>query len=326
VFRSYRLSPNSHPFGIVAGRGAQGEAGCREIRIRHKAAAAKDHDLQETTYVTEPLRADGYVDYVAALNRTLLRRRDASEQTPPSPSGRPWGRRRSTRRSASGTSSCSHCRASEEGPYLVRSIKFFPQHIDGELPNGGDSENTARSDDAQKQFDRSQRSPWSKGDFPAVAALLEKNDKALRVVIDGVQRPRFYSPVVTVDGDSLANMELILGLSESREVLRQLTSRAMLRLGSGSIDGAWQDVMAGHRFARLLGQRPCSSIGWWPSGWRTRFAYRRSLWLNSQLSPQAGPRVPIAVAGLASHALQEGGNGPWRTRVLSRLPDGPCGQ
>ena len=35
---------------------------------------------KETTYITEPLRKDGYVDYVAALNRAFPRGRHAGKQ------------------------------------------------------------------------------------------------------------------------------------------------------------------------------------------------------------------------------------------------------
>ena len=89
-----------------------------------------------------------------------------------------------------------------------------------------------------------------------VAALLEKNERPMQIVIEGMRRSQFYSPEVAEDGDSLVNMDLLLGTSESRELVRQLAARAMLRLGSGDIAGAWRDILAGQRFVRLSSRRP----------------------------------------------------------------------
>jgi len=113
----------------------------------------------------------------------------------------------------------------------------------------------------------------------------------------GVQRPRFYSPVVTVDGDSLANMELILGLSNLGG-----TPAVDVPGDAGGSAAAASMGMARrhgrHRFASCSVSVPCSSIGWWPSGGEHGLRTGGRCGSTANSHQQAGPRVPIAVAAL----------------------------
>ena len=141
-------------------------------------------------------------------------------------SGRPWGQKESTRKSANGISSCLACGSlPETGEYLADFSEVMHDHAVKEQ----------ELNDVYNKFEQSQQRPWTKAEFPLVAELLEKNEKPLRMIIDGVRRSRFYSPIVAADNGPLAHTELIIGFSEVREVSKELSARAMLQLGSGDL-------------------------------------------------------------------------------------------
>jgi hypothetical protein len=97
--------------------------------------------------------------------------------------------------------------------------------------------------------------PWVEKDYPDVAAWLKTNEKPLAVVAEAARRPAYYNPLVSSrepgDPSSLVSC-LLPGVQKCREITSALTARAMLRLGSGNPDGAWDDLMTCHRLARHL--------------------------------------------------------------------------
>ena len=211
---------------------------------------------KETTYITEPLRADGYPDYLAAINQ-----RCSAGVTPENNAAIPFWQ-------AVGPKGIDQkvrkryfellgiAELPEEANYLVPFSEFLPLYKGWKLPVGDTPEDLKWAEEAERQFDRAQKGPWSKEEYPVVVALLEKNEKPLQILVDSVQRPRYYSPVVAPDDRSMAHMELGVGVTEGRAVVRQLAARAMLRIHNGETAAAWQDTLAGYRLARLYGQRP----------------------------------------------------------------------
>ena len=89
-----------------------------------------------------------------------------------------------------------------------------------------------------------------------VAAFLDRNAESLRVFHAGTERSRYYSPLVAVDDNSLVSTVGQSGMTDSRELVQCLTARAMLQLHEGRVDGAWRDILACHRWARLAGHGP----------------------------------------------------------------------
>ena len=209
---------------------------------------------KETTYVTEPLRADGYVDYLAAINR-----RCSEGVTPKNNAAIPFWQ-------AFGPKEIDKeirgryfkllgiPELPEEGPYLVSFDEYLPLYKGWKQPGGDTPEDNAWFHDVSEQYGQAKSGPWSKEEFPVVAGLLEKNDSPLQTLVDGLRRPRLYSPVVASGDAGLFN--LLPMMASPREAARQLTARAMLRLHEGRVAEAWQDIFACHRLARLVGQRP----------------------------------------------------------------------
>jgi hypothetical protein len=102
--------------------------------------------------------------------------------------------------------------------------------------------------------------PWSRAEFPQIAAWLDQNEEPLRMVHAAVQRDKYYSPLVLEYEDTKGPVPLIAvllpGAQASRSVARLLCVRAMLHLGEDNTEAAWKDLLASHRLGRLVGMGP----------------------------------------------------------------------
>jgi hypothetical protein len=99
-------------------------------------------------------------------------------------------------------------------------------------------------------------SPWTSEQLPPAAEWLSKNKKPLDLIVEASRRPKFYSPSPSLlDGkpDDFISM-LMPGISRIREGARSLSIRAMWHLGEGRPMDAWSDVLAMYRLSRLLTQ------------------------------------------------------------------------
>ena len=99
--------------------------------------------------------------------------------------------------------------------------------------------------------------PWAAKDHPHIAAWLEANEKPLALVVEATRRPDYYNPLVSRHSEkepgSLISA-LLPSVQKCRELATALTARAMLRVGEGKLDDAWQDLLACHRLGRLVGR------------------------------------------------------------------------
>ena len=95
--------------------------------------------------------------------------------------------------------------------------------------------------------------PWSRKEFPQVAAWLDANEKPLSLLIEASKRPRRFDPLV---GRRVLISAMQPALQPYREAGRALAARAMLRLNDGRVDDAWQDLLVCHRLARLVAEGP----------------------------------------------------------------------
>src|SRR5262249_30761951 len=93
--------------------------------------------------------------------------------------------------------------------------------------------------------------PWTAKQYPQIAAYLKANEKPLALVVEGTKRPHYFSPLVP-KGDAGLIGALLPGVQKCREFASTLTARAMLHLGEGRYEDAWQDLLACHRLGRLV--------------------------------------------------------------------------
>jgi hypothetical protein len=202
---------------------------------------------KDTTYVVGPLDKHGYIDYEAALNAELSKgitpEKNANAllmmvfgPAPEGGDGLPpiyfkW---------------LDIPIPPKEGEYFIGLSTFTREQI--------------RLTEAQMEAlynfqSRATQRVWVAKDCPPLAEWLKLNDKQLAMAIEAVKRPEYFSPLCSrrKEGESSNLIGVLLpGVQKCRELASALTSRAMLRLGEGKLDAAWQDILACHRLGRHL--------------------------------------------------------------------------
>jgi hypothetical protein len=199
---------------------------------------------KETTRITEPLRPDGYVDYLAALNAhtsrgvtpdnnaavllvPMLRLENLSDV------------RRTKAMRMLGV------KPSDKRVEPFVDLYRFTTPSDDEEPMV----------DYYKVLDKAMARPWRKKDHPTIAAWLTKNAAPLAVVTAAAKRPKYYFPLILQKNSPLF-YALLPALSDCREIARALSARAMLHAGRGQWDKARQDLLTCHRLARHVARGP----------------------------------------------------------------------
>jgi hypothetical protein len=212
----------------------------------------------ETTYVTEPLDAEGYVDYPTALNERLSKgispENNANVLIWQALGPRPEGKL------------MSHeyfewlriDQPPEEGEYLIPWQKYFnanlktpPADFGGATPDGEGKWGVHWWD----RVERAQKWPWKANDEPEIADWLKQNKRPLAVAIQASKRPQYYNPLVPRFRDPRHPRifsSVIPNVERCRDVAKALRCRAMAKVAEGDFGGAWQDLMACQRLGRLL--------------------------------------------------------------------------
>lgn len=203
---------------------------------------------RETTYVTSPLRADGSVDYVKALNDELSRgvTEKNNAAIPIIVAIGPNGGIGEKNRVMKVLKELHLEDLPEEGDYLI-DINEYTRKIPYSQPNSlKDRRGTGKNNWPPTE-------PINASEDPDLAAFLEINRKPLDAIVAATSLERFYIPVVRGDepDDTMQQNVFLL-----RGAARVLAARAMMRAGEGDYEGACQDLLAVHRLARLIIQRP----------------------------------------------------------------------
>ena len=226
---------------------------------------------EQTTRITEPVGDDGYVDYLAALNG-----RNREGVTPENNAAvllwQAVGPAEAV--STCGEQGCDWLfrelgvpRPPAEGEYFVSLLEYGNEKQAAGPPpreeESGDPVWAVKGQDRRDwhtilrdQEDQAWKRPWSKKEFPELAAWLERNEKPLRLVVEASRRDRFYAPRVPPAQPPPVINALIPGCMLWRSACQALATRAMLRLDEAKTEEAWQDLLACHRLARLVGQSP----------------------------------------------------------------------
>lgn len=206
---------------------------------------------RETTYITGPLRKDGYVDYVAALNERC--RQGVTPENNAAvlfwkaagPAEIPKANRERFFKML-GTPPLP-----EQGDYFVPLDAYVKRLQDaGKLPASQPGKEAMEA--FLKQESQAIERPWSRKEFPVLADWLAANEKPLAILAEACKCPRCYDPVAGGDMISAA----FPTLQQYRGFARVLVIRAMLRLDEGNVEQGWEDLLNCHRLARLVGQRP----------------------------------------------------------------------
>jgi hypothetical protein len=204
---------------------------------------------KETTHVTGPIDKDGYIDYETALNKLL------SKGVKPADNANVLLWKAMGPHPERATMPAAFFKwmgvpaPPEKGEYyrdLDQYVKDLLQVYPEELIQ-----------DIREQSERAAQRSWTDKQYPYVASWLKANKKPLAVVIEATRRPRYFSPLVSrrnKDDPSCLIAALLPGVQKCRELAYALASRAMLRVGQGRNEEAWQDLLALHRLGRLVAQ------------------------------------------------------------------------
>jgi hypothetical protein len=214
---------------------------------------------KETTYVTGPLRQDGYVDYLAALNErwrqgvtpdnnaaVLFWKAVGPDEIPKS--DRPQFFR-----------ILSIPPPVEQGDYFVELRPYLGRREEAANASG------ARTPEEEEQnalahLDAAMTRPWSTEEFPVLARWLTVNQKPLGLLVAAFKRPRRYDPLMWDNEDPTIGIQPLFLYSE-RRAEEALAARAMLRLREGNVDAAWEDLLTCHRLARIRDHCPMTVDG-----------------------------------------------------------------
>jgi hypothetical protein len=202
---------------------------------------------KETTYVTRPLDKDGYIDYVTALNERL------SKGVTPANNANVLLWRALGPRPGGVTMPPEYFKwlgvpqPPDKGDYFLP-LRYFIK--DGLRLDSGKATDVITQHEATKR-------PWAATEYPALDSWLIANEKPLAVVLQATKRSHYFNPLVpkrTKKEPSGLIDALLPAVQASRELATGFVARAMLRLGRGDTDGAWQDLLACHRLGRLVGR------------------------------------------------------------------------
>jgi hypothetical protein len=199
----------------------------------------------ETTRVTGPVNAQGYVDYVAAAN---ARAREGITND-----NNAFVLLLNVLGPAENRLDIMHHLCDELG---VPRIPAEGEYISGYDALGPSSPNAngKPTNPLWNEFDQAQNRPWTTDEFPAIAELMGRNDRPLAIVAEAVQRPKYYRPMVRGNHPDALMFEMLLpDVQRQREIARVLRARAMWHLGEGRIDDAERDLLTLHRLASHLG-------------------------------------------------------------------------
>lgn len=199
---------------------------------------------KDTTAIAEPLTADGYLDYEAALNDRLRGKIKPDTNavvgllaaTGPKPGGGELP--------ADFFKSLGIDTPAADGDYLVSHVKHFADDLREADPQA------FYAVEAELKV-----KPWTADDAPKHADWLKVNGKPLAAVAKAARQPDYYHPLVprSKDGSPGLLLGAPLPLAQTcREMAELLAFRAMLRCGEGKHEDAWADILTIHRLGRLV--------------------------------------------------------------------------
>ncbi len=188
---------------------------------------------KDTTRILGPIRPDGTIDYLAAINQ--LAGKGVTKEN----------------NAAVGM-------LEAMGPEIIagevrdRALKV----LDVTLPADG-AYFTRYQPAGQAQRDACKQAlenPWAAKDHPAIVKWLDANRQPLDTLVTASKRRRFYIPLLVGSDRPVMLTVPAPNLGRLLGAAKALAIRANLAIGQGRIDDAWRDILAMHRIGALVGQ------------------------------------------------------------------------
>lgn len=202
---------------------------------------------KETTYALGPKTKTGHIDYFAALNERL-----GKGVTPETNANvllfRALGPKPEGAAMPKGFFKMLGMeRPPEKGDYFIDLFEHMKE-------TGKEDPLKWTEEKRQALFDEMElaaRRPWKAKEMPHIAAWLKANEKPLALTIEASKRPQYFLPLMTHEPEKHGLIGALLpSVQKCRRLGSILVTRAMLRLGEGKTEEAWQDLLTCHRLAR----------------------------------------------------------------------------
>lgn len=184
---------------------------------------------RDTTVILGPRDRYGYPDYLAALN--LRTQMGVSHQN-------------NAARAIFLTLAPNYLRAFNRQTEAELGISWFePRHVFENRPE------PVKGSNVEAALNR----PWKAHEFHSLKLWLEINQEALLAVHQASRLTAWYAPKFANGQPAMLYAELLI-TQQLQAICEALRVRAMLRIGEGELESAWDDVLAIHKLALLQAQ------------------------------------------------------------------------
>jgi hypothetical protein len=194
---------------------------------------------KDTTLLTSPLKPDGTIDYVAAINQTL-----SQNVTPDNNAFVPLI-------AITGTSQ------DMLGNHADEVLKMVGAQASPGTWKPLPRESFRSDDDEIAALDArraAETAPWHPRDHANWAQWLDGNTKSLNAFDAAVGRPRYWVPLVYIAADDQTLLSATPPHGSCSDIIQALHLRAMREPIDATL--AWKDLFACHKYCRLLTQSP----------------------------------------------------------------------
>lgn len=199
---------------------------------------------KETTYFTGPLKEDGTIDFIAAINERFAEgvtpENNAALIIVPAMDLVDWGRDGRRERVLGAMGLTPEEIASR--PRLVELRSF------SEMP--GEANVEALTADYSAALEK----PWSDDELPTMRRWLDRNEKVLSQIASAARRERFFVPFVSEGKDDQLAGVLLEHAQQMRAVARMFQVRANNHVAHERWNDAWTDILTIRDLGRLVAQ------------------------------------------------------------------------
>jgi hypothetical protein len=214
---------------------------------------------KDTTVLSEPLRGDGTIDYVRAINA-----RQSDGVTPQNNAAIPLIQAVGPDIYPEPARPAAFEQLGVEVPpakgnYIVDwsacvwDHEFKAGHLDV-MPTAKFDEFPSPDPEMLKLDSTASTRLWTDKDYPLLAQCILANERPLALIVEASRRPGMFLPIETSVQDGRM-FDLVMPVYAGvRGAGRLLLARATNKAGNGDIDGAMDDVLACHRLATQISQ------------------------------------------------------------------------
>ena len=207
----------------------------------------------ETTYLTEPVRADGTIDYAAALNAKY-----GAGVTPENNAAVPlceasWSEfsRRDAEKQSKLFAALGMSPPEKDGPrcFNLEEMLDVPK---SDVQSIRDADGEFIVAKLYRSLDEAEHRPWSAEEFPVIDRWLQANNAFLAKVEEASHRTHYWVPYVLEDENGILIGTIYRDLKALGGCRSPLAARAMRSVGNGEIKQAIHDVLIMDRLSNLL--------------------------------------------------------------------------